>query len=57
MTKFGLKCNMTYKNFMIHVLHNLLKRNIILVDLENHLILTGLDALMIEIICEQQKHH
>ena len=57
MTKFGQKGNVSDEDFMIHVLNNLFEEyNVILDGLENHLTVTGENALTIDSICEKLNH-
>ena len=57
MNEFGLKGSITDKNFMIHVLNNFPQDyNVILDGLENCLMVTGDNALNINVICIKLSH-
>ena len=57
MNKFGNKGNVSDKDFMIHVMNNLLKEyDIILDGLEKHYIMTGDNALTIDSIHKKLNH-
>ena len=57
MTKFSQKGNVSDKDFMIHILNNLLEEyDVIFNGLENHLIATGENALTIDSIHEKPNH-
>ena len=56
MNKFGLKGNITDKDFMTHVLNNLPKEYNLILGLEIHLSLIGVDVLTIDVICKKIDH-
>ena len=56
MSKFWSKGSISNKDFVIHMLKNLLECHIILDELENHLTLSGTHALNIEVIHEKLNH-
>ena len=57
MTEFRQKGNVSYKDFMIHVLNNLPKEyDVILDGLENQLTATGENALTVDSIHEKLNH-
>ena len=57
MSEFGLKSNITNKDFMNHVLNNLPEEYDVILDrLENHLTSSMDDALTIEVFCEKLNH-
>ena len=57
MSKFGIKSNITDKDFMIHIFNNLPEEHDEILDsLENCLMPTGTDVLLIEVIHEKLNH-
>ena len=58
MNKFRQISSISDEDFMIHIL-NILPDiyNVILIGLENHLVVTGDDALTIDAICKKLNHH